>query len=206
MHERRVFPGYDRSIPELQGGAAAHLQVPVVVDRLEVEGIDGREVPDVRGGGLVGHVDRMREGQVPYGEGLELGIARVHAPLLLVVELGQAGGQLSAVGAGPGHDHDLLVRQDVLVGPVALLAHDGVHVRGVAFGETVGVHPDAAALQAVLELLGRFLPIETRDDHGPHGDIPRGQVIDHLQRIGVVGDAEVPRILFRSMRLFSLGS
>ena len=56
----------------------------------------------------------------------------------------------------------------------------------------MGVHAHAAPLQAVLELLGGLLPVEARDDHGPNGDVPPAQVVDHLQRVGVVGDAEVP--------------
>ena len=61
------------------------LDVAVVVDGdlavgLEVEGIDQVEVADVGRGRLVGDVDRVLEGQVPDGEGLELGVARRPGP------------------------------------------------------------------------------------------------------------------------------
>ena len=94
-------------------------------------------------------------------------------------------------GAGAGDHHDGLGRLDVLVGAVALVADDGVDLGGVALGEAVGVDPDAAALQLVLEDLGGELVGEAGDDHGAQGDAPGGQVVDQLQGVGVVGDAEV---------------
>ena len=76
------------------------LDVTVVVDRglvvgLQVEGVDDIGIVEVGRGGLVGDVDRMREGQIPDRESLELGVAGGGAVLVLVIELRQAGGELT---------------------------------------------------------------------------------------------------------------
>ncbi len=81
------------------------LDVAVVVDGgdavgLQMEGVDHVHVVQVGGSGLVGKVDRVLEGQVPDGEGLKLGITGFDAPLVLVVELGQADRHFAAAGAG----------------------------------------------------------------------------------------------------------
>ena len=47
----------------------------------------------------------MFEGQVPDGESLKLGVSGFDAALVLVIELGEAGGHLAAARAGRG-DHD----------------------------------------------------------------------------------------------------
>jgi len=67
-----------------------YLHVPVVVDRrlavgLEVERVDEIEVPDIGGGRLVGHVHRVFQGQVPDGEGLELGVSRFQPAFVIVI-------------------------------------------------------------------------------------------------------------------------
>ncbi len=108
-----------------------------------------------------------------------------------MVELREAGGQLAAPGAGAGDDHDRPLGGDVVVGAVALVADDAVDVGGVAAGEAVGVDGDAAALEPGLEHAGRRLVLEAGDDHGPHQEAPVAQVVDELEGVGVVGDAEV---------------
>ena len=153
------------------------LDVPVVVDGdlavgLEVERIDQVEVAEVGRGRLVGDVDRVLEGQVPDGEGLELGVARRQAPAVLVVELGQAGGQLAAARPRPGDDDQRMLGLDVVVGAVAVVADDDVDVGRIALGEAVGVDADAPPLELVLEDPRRGLVVEAGDDDGPDLDAP----------------------------------
>ena len=86
------------------------LHIPVVVDGgdavgLEVEGVDHIDVVEVGSGRLIGQVHRMLERQIPDGEGLELGVSSLHSALIFVVELGEAGGHLTAAGAGGGDHH-----------------------------------------------------------------------------------------------------
>ena len=54
-------------------------------------------------------------GNVPDGEGLELGVTGLHAALVLVVQLGKAGGHFSAAGAGGRDDHQRALGLDVIV-------------------------------------------------------------------------------------------
>ena len=66
--------------------------VAVVVDgrlavRFQVVRIDEVEIGDVAGGRLVGDVDRMFQGQVPYRECLEFGVAGMQASLMVVIQL-----------------------------------------------------------------------------------------------------------------------
>ena len=76
------------------------LDVAVVVDRglvvgLQVEGVDDIGIVEIGRCCLIGDVDRMREGQIPDRESLELGVAGGGAVLVLVIELREASGELA---------------------------------------------------------------------------------------------------------------
>ena len=73
---------------------------------------------------LVGQVDGMLEGQIPDGEGLELGVARLDPALVLMVELGQTDRHLAAAGAGSRDDHQRALGLDVIVLAVAVIADE----------------------------------------------------------------------------------
>ena len=122
-----------------------------------MERIDQVEVADVCRGRLVGNIHGVPEGQIPDGESLEFRIAGFYAVSILVVKLRQAGGQLTASRAGAGYDDERLFRFDAVIGAIALIADDGLHVRRVALGKTMGVNPDPPPLQLVLEELGSGL-------------------------------------------------
>ncbi len=113
-----------------------------------------------------------------------------------MVKLRQAGGQLTASRAGAGYDDERLFRFDVVVGAIALIADDRLHVRRVALGETVGVNPDAPPLQLVLEELGRGLIVEAGDDDADDVDVPAPEIVNQLEGVGVVGYAEIGADLF----------
>ncbi len=94
-------------------------------------------------------------------------------------------------GPGARHDDERLFRFDVVVGAVALVAHDEIHVGGVALRVAVREDPDVAPLELVLELLCRGLVLEARDHDPEDADAPVAQVVDELECVGIVGDAEV---------------
>lgn len=52
-----------------------------------MKGIDDVGIVEVRRGGLVGNIDRMRQGKIPDREGLKLGITGGGAVLMLVIQL-----------------------------------------------------------------------------------------------------------------------
>ena len=108
-----------------------------------------------------------------------------------MIEKGQAGGQLAASRARPGDHDDRFLRGDIFVGAVTLFADDQIDVRRIALGELVGIDADAAPFQLVFENGGRRLLLVAGDDHGAHLDAPFAQVIDELERIGIIGDAEI---------------
>ena len=67
-----------------------NFDVAVVVDgqlivRLHVEGVNHINIVKVGRGGLVGDIHRMLERQIPYGEGLKLGISCPHAPFVFII-------------------------------------------------------------------------------------------------------------------------
>ena len=172
------------------------VDVAVVIDGdfavgLEVEGVDHVDVAEVGGGGLVGEIDRVLEGEVPDGEGLELGVAGGAAGHAVVVEHGEAGGELAGAGAGAGDDDDGAGGLDVGVGAVALGGDDEVEIGGVAGDGAVERDGDAAGLKLVAELERGGLAVETGDDHGADVDAPGAEGVDELEGVVVVGDAEV---------------
>ena len=52
-----------------------------------MEGVDHVYIVQIRRGGLIGKIHRMIQRDIPDGEGFELGVARLDAPLVFVVYL-----------------------------------------------------------------------------------------------------------------------
>ena len=88
-----------------------NLNVPVVVHcnlavGLKVERVDHIDIVEIRRGRLVCNVDRMLQRQIPHREGLELGITRLYAALVLLVELAETDGHLAASRARGSNDDE----------------------------------------------------------------------------------------------------
>ena len=156
-----------------------------------MEGVDHVHIVQVGGGGLIGQVDRVLQGNVPDGEGLEFGVAGHHTPLVLVVDLAQAGGQLAAAGAGSGDHHQGLGGFHIGVGAVALVAADVVHSQRIALDGAVDVVLHAAAGELFGKGVGSALAGVLGDDHAVHRDVHSGDVVDQAQHLHVVADAQV---------------
>ena len=173
-----------------------NLHIAVVVDRrltvgFQMERVDHVDVVQIGGGGLVGQVDGMLEGQIPDGEGLELGVARLDTALVLMVELGQADRHLAAAGAGGRDDHQRALGLDVIVLAVAVIADDVGHVVGVAGNLVVAEGADAQAVEFLLKRrdLGRIGVLRHADAAHKQADALEG--IDQAQHVHIVGDAVV---------------
>ena len=156
-----------------------------------MEGVDHVHIVQVGGGGLIGQVHRVLEGQVPNGEGFKLGVAGGDPTLVLVVELAEAGGHLTAARAGGGDHHQGTGGLHVLVLAKALVGDDLGNVVGVAGNGIVAVHPHAQALQPLLEQVGRLLAGILGDHHAAHIQVHAPEGVDQAQHIAVVGDAQV---------------
>ncbi len=157
-----------------------------------MEGVDDVDVVEVGGGGLVGEVDGVLEGEVPDGEGLELGVAGLHAPLVLVVHLRQAGGELAGAGARRGDDHQVTAGLDVVVDAEALLGDDAARVGRVAGDDAVAVHLEAQALEALHEGVGDGVVVGELGEHDVlHEEAPLPEDVDEAEGVLLVRDAEV---------------
>ena len=172
------------------------LHVPVVVDGglavgLEMEGVDHVHVVQIGGGGLVCQIDGVLQGQVPDGEGLKLGVAGHDAPLMLMIELGQAGGHLAAAGAGGGEHHQGTGGLHIVVAAEALVADDFRDVMGIALDAVVAVDLDAQLLQAGLEGVGGGLAGVLGDHDAAHIQAAGAENVDQAQYVHVIGDAQI---------------
>ena len=172
------------------------LDVAVVVDRhlavcFQVEIVHLVDIFEVRRRRLVGDVDGMPEGKVPDGEGLELGVSRLHSPLELVIELAEAGGKFAAAGTGRRRDDEGTGGLDVRIGAIALVRDDGVDLVRIALGGTVQIDLDAAIFQLVFVRKRRLLIAEHSDDHAVDVDAHARDVVDHALHFAAVGDAVV---------------
>ena len=172
------------------------LDVAVIVDRglavgLQVPRINHVHVVQVGGGGLVGEVHGVLQGQVPDGEGLVLGIAGLHTLLCFLVELAQADGHLAASRSGGRHHDERAGCLHIVVPAVALVAVDERHVGGIAGDGVVVIGPDAHFLELGSEGLDGFLAGVVRDDHAAHHQPPALELVPQAQDVLVVGDAQV---------------
>ena len=156
-----------------------------------MEGVDHVHVVKVGGGGLVGQIHRVVQGQVPHGEGLEFGVARLPAPAVLVVELAEAGGHLPAAGPGGGDHHQGTAGLDVVVAAIALVADDEVHVVGIPGDGIVAVRLDAQDLQALEEGVRPGLAAVLGHYHATHVQVHSPEHVDEPQYILLVGDAQI---------------
>ena len=156
-----------------------------------MEGVDHVDVIQIGSRSLVGQVDRVVEGQIPDREGLELGISRLDAPLIVVIQLGQARCHLAAAGAGGRDDDQGPAGLDVVVVAEALVADDQGNVGGVARDRVVAVDAQAERFELLLIGDGGRLARKAGQNDAAHIQTVRCEGIHEAQQIHVVGDAQV---------------
>ncbi len=157
-----------------------------------MEGVDHVYIVQVGGGGLIGQVHRVLEGQVPDGEGFKFGIARLNPPLVVVVQLAQAGGHFAAAGAGGRYYDQGVAGLDIVVFAQALVADDVGHVGGVACNGIVPVAADAQVFQPVEEGVCRGLSAVAGQHHAAHIQAHVPENVDEPENVLIIGDAQVP--------------
>ena len=172
------------------------LHVPVIVYRGDavggqVEGIDHIHVVEVGGGGLVGQIHRVVQGQIPHGEGLEFGVTCLTAPAVFMVELAEAGGHFPAAGPGGGDHHQGMAGLDVVVAAIALVADDQFDIVGIPGDGVVAAGPDAQNVQTPEESVRRGLAAVLGHHHAAHIQVHPAKHVDEPQYILLVGDAQV---------------
>ena len=156
-----------------------------------MEGIDHVDVVQVCCRRLVSDIDGMAQGQVPDGEGLELGVSGLDAPLVLMIELGQAGGHLAAAGTGGRDDDQVAAGLYIVIASKSLVAEDVADILRVAVNDIVQIGTDAQGTQLLAEFIGRALA-RILGDHDAGDEKASGlQGVLEAQDIYVIGDAQV---------------
>ena len=173
-----------------------YLHIPVIVDGcltvgLQMERIDHVHIVQIGGSGLIGQVHRMLQGQVPDGEGLIFGIAGADAPLVLVIELAQAGSHLAAARTGGGDHHHGAAGFDIFIAPQSLVGHHMRHIGGISGNGIMPVAFHTQRFQPLDERLGVGLPGVLGDDHAAHIEAQRAEHVDQPQYVIVIGDAQI---------------
>ena len=156
-----------------------------------MERVDHVDVVQIHGCRFIRHIDRVLEREVPYREGFKLGVARLDATLLIVVELRQAGCHFSASGTGSGDDHKRFCGFDVIVFAVTVVADNLLYIGGVSLNGIVAVDLDAEVLQPLDKGIRRRLFGVMGDDDAADVNADRSKGVDQAEGIHVVGDAEV---------------
>ena len=93
-----------------------------------MEGVDHVDVGQICGGGLIGEVDRVLQRQVPDRERLIFGIACVHAALVFLIKLAEAGRHFARAGARGRDDDDGAAGFDILVFAIAIVGDNEIDV------------------------------------------------------------------------------
>ena len=172
------------------------LHIAVIVDgslavSLQMEGVDHIHIVQIRRGGLISQIDRMSQRQIPDGEGLKLGVTGLDAPLVVMVQLAQAGGHLAAAGTGRRDYHQGVTGLNIVVFTQALIADDMFYIRGIAGNGIMTVAANAQSCQPFQEGIGRRLAVVTVHNHAAHIQLHTPENVDQTKNIVIVGDAQI---------------
>ena len=140
---------------------------------------------------LIGDIQRMLQRNVPYREGLKLGVAGLDATLVLMVQLAQTGSKLAAAGAGSRHDDDRTGRLNIGIGTIALVTNDQVNICRISGSRVVGIGADSAAFQLCHELFCGRLSVITGYDNAVDQKTVIGQILNQAEGFGAIGDAVI---------------
>ncbi len=118
-----------------------------------------------------------------------------NAVLMLVIELGQAGGHLAAARAGGGDHHQRAGGADVVVAAKALVADDQRDVGRIVLDVVLAVDAQAQLLHLRLEDLGGGLAGVLGQADAAHVQAEVPEHVHQAHHVGIVGDAQVAALL-----------
>ena len=156
-----------------------------------MEGIDHVHIIQVGSSCLVGNVDRMFQRQVPHRESLELGVSSTDATLVLIIELRETGGHLTAARTRGRHDDEWTRSFHILVFAETFIGGNQFHIVGIAVDRVVDIRLDTLALQTMTELIGSMLTRVVRNHNTAHHEVTSHKLIAQTQYILIIGDTEV---------------
>ncbi len=171
--------------------------VPIIVYRglavsLQMKGIDHVHIIQVRRGRLIGQIDGVLERDVPDREGLELGVARLDAPQVVMVELGQAGGHFPAARTGSRDDYERARCLYIVVFPITVFADDQGDIGGIALYGIMEIHLYIFLFQFGFELFCAALSGIMSDDYNSYVQSSVEELVPQPQNVHVVCNAEIP--------------
>jgi hypothetical protein len=156
-----------------------------------VERVDHVDIFQIGGRCFISQVDRMLQRKIPDRKCFKFCIAGIDSSLVLVIELGKAGGHFTRTRARRRHDDQRVRGFDIVIFPVAFVADDERDVVGVAVDDVVQIDVDAVFLKMVLEKDGGILSGELCDDDGADEEAAVPEFIHQTQDVRIVGDPEI---------------
>ena len=127
--------------------------------------VDEIDVIEVGCSCLISHVDRVFEWEVPYGEGLKLGITCLVASLVLVVELAKTYGHLATTRTRSSNDYQRTCSLDIIIFTKTLSRVNKGYIMWIAFDGVVVVCLYTKTLEALTVVLCRRLTAIVGDDY-----------------------------------------
>ncbi|MPM84185.1 hypothetical protein SDC9_131256 [bioreactor metagenome] len=108
-----------------------------------------------------------------------------------MIKVAQGCGKLPAAGSGSGNHHDGFGGFDVFIGAVSFVAHNQIDVFRITSRRIVQVNFNAFQLEFVLEDYCGGLFFVPGNNNGSYIDAIPFQVVDALQYVHIIGDAEI---------------
>ena len=173
-----------------------NLDVAIIIDRhlaigLEMVRVNHVHIIEISRRSLIRQVQRMLERQIPDRERLELRIAGLDTPFVLLIELGQTHSHLSAARSRSRNRHERPGGRNVVIPSETVLRVDQGHIVRIALDGVVVIGLDTAPLQLDAVVVRAGLTIVVSDDHGADQEAMPLELIMKPQHIHVIRDAQV---------------
>ena len=140
---------------------------------------------------LIGDIDRMLERQIPNRERFKLRIARLHAALMLVIQLREAGRHLSAARTRRSHDDERARRFNIIVPAISFVADNQANVGGIVGDSVLTVNLQSQRVHALFKYIRRRLSRVLRHRDGADIQPESAEYVDQARNIRIIGDAQI---------------
>ena len=137
----------------------------------------------------------MLQWEIPYREGLKLGIACTHPTLVLIIKLAQADSHLAATRTRSSNDDERTLSLHIVILTESLVRSDEIHVVRIALDEIMAVSLDALTLQTLLESDGSRLTVIMGNDNRPHHETTVLELATKTQHGLIVSNTQVGTLL-----------
>ena len=156
-----------------------------------MERVDHVHIVQVGSSRLVCHVDRMFQRKIPYREGLELGITRLHTLLVFLIELAQANSHLTATRTRSRNNYQRTSGFYIVVLSETFIRVNQSYIVWITFDGIMTIDLDAETFQAVLVSIRARLAIIVSDDYPTGIQSYFFEFIAQTENILIVSDTEI---------------